>query len=300
MSAMFRGVNEAFENFREINLLRIGLGIANFLGPFCVALVTTHLAALVSTLLFSRLIAFFLFRKFAKACLTRQLPTETQGAFVQSSPAIAKQLLSFGGWFTVSSLISPVLVQADRFFIGALISATAVATYTIPYEVVTQSLIIVGAVSSVAFPSLTALLHSQPDKAEAMFRRWLVRITAVMFVVTSLCALLLPIILPWWIGPKLLAESVLIGQILCVGIFSNALGSMYFALLHAYGRADITAKLHLLELPLFLFALYFLVTNYGVVGAAYAWVGRMMLDTSFLWGARRMYLPRLFVNQGAK
>lgn len=298
MSAMFRGVNEAFENFREISLVRIGLGVANFLGPFCVAIFTTNIASLVSTLLISRLIAFFLFHNLAKSCLTREFPTEAQNAFAQASPEIARQLLSFGGWFTVSCLISPVLVQADRFFIGALISAAAVATYTIPYEVVTQSLIVVGAISSVAFPSLSALVHSQPEKAEAMFRRWLMRIAVIMFVITSLCALLLPVILPWWIGPRLPTESVLIGQILSVGIFANALGSMFFTLLHAYGRADLTAKLHLIELPLFLFALYFLTANIGVVGAAFAWAGRMMIDTFFLWVAYRTYLPRLIDSKG--
>ena len=164
MSAMFRGVNEAFENFREISLVRIGLGVANFLGPFCVGIFTSNLAALVSTLLLSRMIAFWLFRKFAQGCLASQFPTEAQGATVEASPIIAKQLLSFGGWFTVSSIISPVLIQADRFFIGALISATAISTYTIPFEVVTQSLIIVGAISSVAFPSLAVMAHSQPEK----------------------------------------------------------------------------------------------------------------------------------------
>lgn len=300
MSALFRGVNEAFENFREINLVRMGLGVANFLGPFCVAIFTINLTVLVSTLLFSRLIAFFLFSKFANTCLTRQLPTEAQGVTVQASSDIAKQLLSFGGWFTVSSFISPVLVQADRFFIGTLISATAIAAYAIPYEVVIQSLIIVGAISSVAFPSLSSLVHSQPGKAETMFRTWLFRVIIIMLVVTSLCALVLPLILPWWIGPKLPAESILIGQILCVGIFANSIGSMYFALLHAYGRADVTAKLHLIELPLFLFALYFLVTNFGVVGAAFAWAGRMVLDTFFLWAAHRMHLPIYAANQGEK
>lgn len=290
MSAMFRGVNEAFENFREISLVRIGLGVANFLGPFCVALFTTHLAVLVSTLLFSRLIAFFLFRKFAISCLARELPAERRGVMVRASPEIAKQLLSFGGWFTVSCLISPVLVQADRFSIGAFISATAIAAYTIPYEVVTQCLIIVGAISGVAFPSLSALVHSQPEKSNALFRTWLFRVAAIMFSVTVLCGLLLPMLLPWWIGSKLPAESVLIGQILCVGVFANSLGVMYFSLLHAYGRADITAKLHIIELPLFLFALYFLVVNFGVVGAAFAWTGRMVLDTTLLWAARRIYL----------
>lgn len=283
MSAMFRGVNEAFEKFREISIVRIGLGVANFIGPFCVAMITTHLAALVSTLLISRLIAFFLFRMYAKACLESQLPTGAQYSSVQVSSEIVKKLLSFGGWFTVSCLVGPVLVQADRFFIGALISATAIATYTIPYEVVTQSLIVVGAISGVAFPSLSTLVQSQPEKAEEMFRSWLLRVAAIMLVVTSLCALLLPVILPLWIGPILPAESVLIGQILCIGIFANALGSMYFALLHAYSRADITAKLHMLELPLYLFALHFMVTHFGVVGAALAWVGRTVLDAFLMW-----------------
>lgn len=290
MSAMFRGVNEAFENFREISLVRIGLGIANFLGPFCVAMFTIHLAVLVFILFFSRVVSFLLFRKFAKACLARQLPVGPQDVPVHAPSAIGRQLFSFGGWFTLSSLISPILVRADQFFIGSLISATAVATYAIPYEVVTQSLIVVGAVSGVAFPSLSALAHSQRDKAEAMFSHWMVRLAAIMFVVTSISALLLPVVLPWWIGPNLATESVFIGQILCVGVFANSIGSMYFALLHAYGRADITAKLHFIELPFFLCALYFLVVHFGVVGAALAWVGRMVLDTLFLWGIHRLEL----------
>lgn len=292
MSAMFRGVNEAFENFREISLVRIGLGIANFLGPFCVALYTTRLEILVSTLLVSRLIAFYMYRNFAKTCLNRTLPRQMQDQSVQISPVIAKQLLKFGGWFTVSCLISPFLVQADRYFIGAQISATAIATYTIPFEVVTQCLIIVGAISSVAFPSLSNLVHTQPDKAYTIFRKWLLRTTVIMFVIALVCAMLLPVILPRWIGSNLPAESVLIGQILCIGVFSNSVGSMYYALLHAHGRADLTAKLHAIELPLFLITLYFFVSNFGLIGAASAWVARMTFDAFCLSIACRVYLPK--------
>jgi O-antigen/teichoic acid export membrane protein len=284
MSAMFRGVNEAFENFREISFVRIGLGIANFLGPFLVANFTLNLAALVSTLLVSRLIAFFIFRQVANGCLVRELPKNLTIAPIQASPEIAKQLLLFGGWFTVSSLISPVLVQADRFAIGSLISAEAISAYTIPFDIVTQSLIIVGAISGVSFPSLSALVHSKPERVDAMFRTWLLRVVAIMLLVTFSMATLLPTILPMWVGSILPIDSIRIGQILCLGVFINSIGSMYFALIHAYGRADITAKLHLVELPLFLISLYYLITNFGVVGGAYAWVARVALDTALLWG----------------
>ena len=292
MSAMFRGVNEAFENFREVSFVRIGLGIANFLGPFLVATLTLNLAALVSTLLISRLVAFFIYRRVAKNCLKRELPMQMRGATVQASAEIAKELLSFGGWFTVTSFISPILVQADRFVIGTLISAEAISTYTIPFDVVTQSLIFVGAISSVAFPNLSALAHSNPDKIDATFRIWLLRVAAIMFLITASLIIILPIILPMWIGPKLPVDSIKIGQILCLGIFINSLGSMYFALLHAYGRADITAKLHLIELPIFLISLYFMITNYGTTGAAYAWVGRMFFDTTLLFAIYKMLIIR--------
>jgi O-antigen/teichoic acid export membrane protein len=283
MSAMFRGVNEAFENFKEINLVRIGLGATNFIGPLFVSFFTSNLAAIVFTLLVSRMIAFFFFRKFAKSCLINQLPTDLLALNVRVAPAIAKKLLSFGGWFTVSCVVGPILLQAERYFIGVLVSATAVSTFSIPYEVVIQCLIIVGAISSVAFPSFSALAQSNPEEVEALFRVWFWRVAVIMLTVCGILILLLPIILPWWIGSILPIQSVFIGQILCVGIFFNSLGTMYFMLLHVKGRADITAKLHLLELPIYLAGLYYVVDIFGVVGAAFMWTGRMMLDLLLIW-----------------
>jgi O-antigen/teichoic acid export membrane protein len=289
ISAMYRGVNEAFQNFRGISLVRVGLGLANFLGPYCVSRFSSNLAFMVFTLFSSRLLAYFLFRRLANACIANELKGQKDEAFLRPARDIARHLLSFGGWFTISSLVSPVLVLADRYLIGVLISATAVSAYSIPSYAVTQLLIVSGAISGVAFPTLSSLVHSQPHGVNAVFRRWLFRVTALMLVVTALCAILLPAILPLWIGPSLPAESVSIGQILCVGVLFNSIGGMYFAMLHARGRADLTAKLHLVELPLFLCTLYFLVTRFGLLGASFAWTGRMMLDTFLLWLAHRMY-----------
>jgi len=281
--ATFRGVNEAFEQFREISLVRIGLGIANFLGPFCIALYTTHLAALVGTLLLSRFLALYFYQKIAYAHLRRQCQGERPTHDPDTEAALRSQMLSFGGWFTVSCFVSPLITQSDRFFIANLISTQAVAAYTIPFEVVTQALVVTGAISSVAFPSLSKLSRSDPAEARIVFNRWLARVAALMFSLCALIALVLPAVLPLWIGEKLPTQSVFVGQILCVGVFANSIGAMYFASLHASGRADITAKLHLFELPLFAIALHLLITHFGVVGAAITWSGRMILDAVLLW-----------------
>lgn len=286
-SAMYRGVNEAFENFQGISLVKIGLGIANFLGPFLIAQVTQNLAILVGTLFASRLAALLAFKMLSERCLLREHPTASRSKDTQRNSEIEKRLLSFGGWVTVSSIVSPLLVQSDRFLIGALISASAIATYTIPYEVVTQTLILSSAISSVAFPSLSKLIHSQSENAEAMFKRWLLRVIVIMLTSTIAIAILLPYILPIWIGKSLPEESIYIGQILCLGVFFNSIGSMYFAKIHAHGHADITAKLHILELPIYIFILLTLLQKVGVTGAAAAWTGRMVLDTSLLYLANR-------------
>lgn len=282
ITATYRGVNEAFEKFRGISLLRMTLGVLNFLGPYWVAQYSSNLAGLVSTLLFSRLAALFAYRYLAMRCMRgNHEPHSSLPATVDASE-IRRQLFAFGGWVTVSSVIGPLLVQADRFVIAGFISAVAVATYTIPYEVVVQGLIVVGAVSSVAFPSLAKQMHQDPGLWQATFRRWLIMVVGVVLLATVSLALLLPTILPLWIGRALPGESVLIGQILCIGVFANSIGSMYYSLLHAKGRSDLTAKLHLVELPIFLLALALLIGPYGLYGVAWVWVGRTVFDSIFL------------------
>ena len=279
MSATYRGMNEAYLKFKGISLVRVGLGVVNFGGPYFVAFFTTALTWLVATLVISRLLALFIFRCLANACVEDSKTINVQAAY---SPPIAKELFRFGGWVTVSSVVSPLLVQADRFVIAAIISAVAVTVYVVPFEVVVQSLVVVGAVSSVIFPSLSTLMHEQPDQWQAFFRRWLGIVAGMMFLVCGLLALFLPAILQLWLKGNFVPESAVIGQVLCLGVFANAIGSMYYALIHAKGRADLTAKIHLIELPLFIFSLIFLLHHFGLMGAAWAWVGRMVFDTMAL------------------
>lgn len=279
MSATYKGLNEAFMNFKGVSLLRAGLGVINFAGPYVVSLFTTQLPWLVSTLVVSRLVSLLIYKHLATICLREQ--PETQHTASYSAP-IARQLFSFGGWVTVSSVISPIMVQADRFFIASMISAAAVSAYVLPYEVVVQSLVLVGAISSVMFPGLSKLMHEQPDAWRPYFQKWLLRVAVLMALVCTTLAFLLPLVLPLWIGKNLDSQSIVIGQILCVGVFANALGSMNYAAIHAAGRADLTAKTHLIELPFFLLVLYLSIDHYGPTGAAFAWSARMITDSFIL------------------
>lgn len=285
MTATYRGLNEACLNFREISFVRAGLGVVNFGGPWVVAHFTVQLPWLISTLVVSRGLALFVFRGLATGCLRSLEQPVRSGTF---SRDIARSLFSFGGWVTISSIVNPFLMQADRFVIASMLSAAAVTIYVLPYEVAAQSLIVASAVSSVMFPGLTQMIREQPQQWRSYFRKWLLRVACAMGVVCALLTLVLPVLLPLWIHSGLAPESIAIGRVLCVGVFAAAIGSMYFALIHAKGRADLTAKLHLAELPAFIGILFFLVDRFGVQGAAWAWAGRMVFDACALaWASRK-------------
>lgn len=276
MSATYRGVNEAYSNFVGISVLRIMLGAANFGGPFMVSLWSTDLAWLVSTIVLSRLVGLYAYRTLALRCL----PYRAETGLADRATMVG--LLRFGGWVSVSNAISPVLVQADRFFIGVLISASAVTAYVLPYEIVMQCLVLVGAVTTVIFPAMSGAVAEDRLRAREIYAVWLWRVGLGMLAVTVALSVSLPWILDTWLGSRVSDDSLLVGRILCAGVFLNSVGAVCFAYLHANGRVRATAIAHIVEVPLFLGVLYLAVTEIGIVGAAVAWVVRVALDTGLL------------------
>jgi O-antigen/teichoic acid export membrane protein len=67
-------------------------------------------------------------------------------------------ILRYGGWITVSSLVSPLMVSMDRFLISALLSISAVAYYVTPQEMITKVLVVPMALQTAAFPIFSGTL----------------------------------------------------------------------------------------------------------------------------------------------
>lgn len=278
MSSTYRGVNDAFLNFKGTNVVRLILGIINFAGPGVISYYSNNLIVLVGCVVFSRLVSLIFFKILADQCMKGKDIAITK----DSSNEMMVKLFKMGGWLTVSNLISPIMVQLPRFVIAALISTAAVTLYTVPFEMVSQSLVVVGAITTVFYPVLTQLIISNSNGWYNYFNKWLLRVSLMMLVVSSLMSILLPFFMPLWLGQSFNDRYVTIGQILCIGVFFNSIATVYYSALHSQGKVATTAKIHLLELPIFLISLYYLIEYYGVVGAALAWTGRMILDLILL------------------
>jgi len=279
MSSTYKGLNEAFLNFKGINLLRSVLGVINFAGPYAVSFFSVRLSWLILPLVITRLLSLGIYKKLALNCLHREPGAQQDGRYSSSK---ARKLFRFGGWATVSSIISPIMVNSDRFFIASQISAVAVSIYFLPFEIVVQTLIVVSAITTVLFPTLSKKLQEDPEGWKLYFFQWLVRVSTFMAFSSIVLAVFMPIILNTWIGSSFDEQSVVIGRILCLGVFANSIASMYYSLFHARGRSDLTAQIHLVELPIYLFLLFLMLKNFGLVGASIAWSLRMIFDLIIL------------------
>lgn len=281
-----RGILEAYQQFVFINVVRIPLGLTTFLGPLVVLFFSTNLAYIVATLVLVRIITVgaFLFM-----CL-RIVPTLATEHSID--PSHLKLLFSFGSWMTISNIVAPLMLYADRFIIAGLVSASAVAYYTTPYEVVTKLWIVPNAILGVLFPAFGLEFSRNTQRAKRLYHQSLKYIFLLLVPVVLLTLLFAEQGLKVWLDADFARHSTRIAQLLALGVLVNSLAQASATLVQAAGRPDITAKLHLLEFLPYLGYLWLLVSRFGIVGAATAWLIRVSLSCLVL----SIVADRLFEN----
>jgi O-antigen/teichoic acid export membrane protein len=281
--AGLRGVLEAKQRFDLVNAIRIPFGAFTFLGPVGVLPFSRSLLTIVAVLLIGRVLAWICH---LLLCF-RVLPALRSRLTFDRSAVMP--LLRFGTWISVSNIVGPLMVSVDRFVIGGMISVSAVAYYTAPYEVVTKLWMIPAAFTGVLFPAFAAAWTQDADRAAHLLRQGVKYTFLLLFPVSLVIATLGEEGLALWLGPDYAANSTRVLQWLAIGVFLNSLAQIPFALIQAAGRPDITAKLHLLELPFYVAALWFLIRAAGIEGAAMAWTLRSLIDTAAVfWIARHL------------
>lgn len=192
---------------------------------------------------------------------------------------------------TVTNVVGPLMVSMDRFLIAGLISVTAVAYYATPYEVVTKLLLFPTAVMGVLFPAFSASFVQNQGRAALLFGRSVKYVFLALFPVILLIVALAQNGLTLWLGADFARHGTRVVQWLAVGVLANSLALVPFSFLQGIGRPDLTAKLHLVELPLYLGVLLWLIRVDGIEGAAIAWSARTVLDAIGLFFIGRKFLP---------
>jgi O-antigen/teichoic acid export membrane protein len=285
VTAGLRGVLEAVQHFRLATAIRVPMGIFTYLGPVALLPFTHSLIPIIAVLVLGRIVAC---AAHLWACF-HVMPT-LRGGFGFHAPS-AKPLFLFGGWMTVSNVLGPLMVTFDRFLIGSVISIAAVAYYSIPYEVVTKLWLISSALVGVLFPVFSAASFVDRARLAFLYESGLKYIFIALLPVTLVLVVFAPEGLAVWLGSDFAHNSASVARLLAVAVFMNCMAHVPFTHLQSVGRPDVTAKFHLMELPVYVVMLFFMARSWGITGVAVAWLLRVMIDTFLLFWFSSRLLP---------
>lgn len=273
-----RGALEGFEWFKLSNVARIFLGSSIFIFPFISYLISgPSLTYIALWLVFARILNCGFLWIFLK-----KLPCENIWT-AKVDKNIRKKIFGFGAWMSVTNLVSPLLVNADRFFISSIMGASMVAFYTVPMEFLVRILIIPNALGSSLLPRLARKEGENKEGLKEIFFQSVKFIAIAMFVICFIAALASYPLMKIFISKDFADSAWVICLILSFGIFLNGVAYVPYTALHAAGNAKSTGLLHATEFLLYIPTLYLLVKFLGLTGAAIAWSGRVLIDTFFMF-----------------
>jgi O-antigen/teichoic acid export membrane protein len=277
------GVLEARQRFGTINSVVIPTSVATYLGPVLVLQFTNSLVPVVALLVASRAAAWL-----AYLVLTvREIPSLLSG--VRFDAKLVPSLFRLGGWMTISNVVSPIMVYLDRFLIGALLSMAGVAYYVASQEVVLKLGAIPSAAVAVLFPGFASGYGRDNAKLASLVGRGLRMMILLLFPIVLVVVTFAGEGLTLWLGEEFAANGTGILQWLAVGLLINGFAQVPSTVVQGIGRPDLNARLHLLELPLYLVLAWVLIVRHGIEGAAMAWVIRVAVDAvALLWIAGRL------------
>jgi O-antigen/teichoic acid export membrane protein len=297
LSTGLRGALEGVFDFAWLNVIRAISGIGTYLVPIMLSVFSLRLDWICAGLVVLR----------AAVCVGYYARCRSYfalgGTRYMVDSHVVRRLLSYGGWITVSNLVSPLMAYLDRFLVAGAISVSLAGYYSTSQEIVTKFQIIPGAILAVLFPAISRSHVTSPEQSGDIFFRGTQFVTFALLPIAAGCLLFAREGLSMWFGVDFASHAYRVAQILTIGSFINCLALNPFSFLQGIGRPDVTAKIHAVELPLYLLLLWLLMRRFGVIGVALAWSIRMSIDLALLLAAtywQSAFLRRVVLRAGRR
>jgi O-antigen/teichoic acid export membrane protein len=270
------GLLQAGQRFDLAVFAQLPAGIANSLLPLLLSRLTNNLALVMLGILLARAASFLLLLFAAH----RVFPSLRSRRFESEE---FWRLLRYGGWIAVGSVVTPLLVYADRFVIGTFLTMSAVAYYAVPADLASRMLTIPAAITTAIFPVLSSgPVPGEADPADSLVSQSLKYILCAVGIPAALLSAYAFDALSLWLGAEFARNAAANFRVLLVGIVINSLGFVFATLVQARGRPDLTGRLQVVELPVYMLAAWIGARAWGLPGVALAWTARVAIDAVVL------------------
>lgn len=196
---------------------------------------------------------------------------------LSASHTVLREIVTFGGWITVSSIVSPIMSYFDRYFLAAVSGASSVAIYSLPADLIRRLNLASILISRTFFPYFSENSNNALKYLSAAKVATFVIFTSVLFVALMLFAYGENILL-LWLGYDYVDKTLQIFNILIVGLVFNGWSQAPLLILQTTNKVKLPAVFHLFEVIPYMILFVVLVEQLGVAGAAYSWSIRTFVD----------------------
>ncbi len=270
--AAMEGVLASYQKFTRINAITVPLALLNYLSPVIVLQFTTNMAYIILTLViirFCALIAMFI------SC--RNLIGNITGK-IQLKKKILHPLVSFGSWLTLTNIINPLLNLLERFLITFTLTASVIAYFNTPFDVLKRMNVITFSILQVMFPAFSFESASNRKKTQSLYIKSSLGILAIIIIPVLAVFFFAEPLLTIWINNDFAQKSYHIAQILALFMMISCLNPVPVEAIQSIGRSDITAKIKIAQLiyyvPLFIVSLNY----WDLTGAAVAMLIKICIE----------------------
>ena len=281
LTGVLTGALQGRERFLQVNVVSVTSSVLFQILPLLVAWrLSVNLSLILIAALASRIIpmmglGMYCYRVFLRGSAARFNLQETKG------------LLHYGGWVTVSSLIGPLVASADRFMIGALAGATAVAIYVTPVQFSKQVLVFPTALMNALFPRMASV---SAEVRSRYVRDSVLGLAGMIGIPILFAIFLIGEALQVWISKDIAIPAAPVGRIVLIAVWGNCLALAPYTTLLGGGRPDLVAKILLIKSVPYFIAIYIGTKFLGIEGAALALVFRGVIDYLLLsWASDRQF-----------
>lgn len=200
----------------------------------------------------------------------------------QLSPRAMARLLGYGGVLTVASIMGPILSNVEKLLMARLTSVGLLTYYAVPFSLIDRLGLIPSAFGGVLFPSFSYFSAREPRyNRELHYRGTLYICASYGFFAAFFLSLGKPF-LDAWMGAEFAYRSGTVLGILALGGLFNAMARPAVTALQGVGKPHLPLLIQCVELVLYVPSAYWLVRSFGMLGAAEAWCGRVILDALLL------------------
>lgn len=263
-----RGFFEGLKKFRSSSINRVLVGSSLFLFPYLFLIFgieeVTYFAFAIFMARFLGFIHIFILA-------FKYLPRKKVIKFDN-----IKTLFEYGSWITLSGIIGPIMIYGDRFILSNLLGLSQIPNYSVVQEIITRGLVLPASLANAILPRISESKEKMMIKSHYLFS--IKRIFLMMLPISIFIILFSNQILTLWVNEEFASEMNYIFKIMSVALFFASLSQAPLIGLYGISKPKEVALIHSIELFFYIFMIFFLVNLYGIIGAAYAWTIRVIID----------------------